>query len=57
MNSDVIKSKHSADEVKANIKKNISSLRKANKLTMREVAYVLNMNENTYRIWEDPTTS
>ena len=47
----------SAEEVKQNIKKHIASLRRANGLSMHDVASALNMNENTYRIWEDPKRS
>ena len=47
----------SANEIKNNIKKNIVLLRKKNKLKMREVARAIDVNENTYRIWEDPKRS
>ncbi len=45
------------EKVKNNIKTNIVELRKANKLSKRDVANVLGINENTYRIWEDPKRS
>ncbi len=47
----------SANEIKNSIKKNIVALRKKNKLKMREVARAIGVNENTYRIWEDPKRS
>lgn len=36
-----------------NIKKNLKKLRSMNKLSMREVAAILGVKENTYRVWED----
>jgi len=45
------------EEVKNNIKTNLVELRKASKLSKRDVANVLGVNENTYRIWEDPKRS
>ncbi len=47
----------SSDEIKNSIKKNIVILRKQNGLKMRDVAKAINVNENTYRIWEDPKRS
>ena len=52
-----VKYEYTSEEVKQNIKKNITALRKANKLKMRDVAAAINVNENTYRIWEDPKRS
>ena len=40
-----------------NIKKSITKFRKQNGLHMRDVARALNMNENTYRMWEDVNRS
>ena len=42
-----------SETIKTNIKTNITRLRVDNKLSKREVARALGMNENTYRIWED----
>ena len=44
-------------EIIANIKSNITLLRKANKLSMRDTAFALGVKENTYRVWEDPGKS
>ena len=43
-------------EVRSNIKRNITLLRTANGLKMREVANALGVKENTYRTWEDERT-
>ncbi len=45
------------EQVKKNIKTNLVELRKASKLSKRDVANALGINENTYRIWEDPNRS
>lgn len=47
----------SSEDIKNNIKTNLVLLRKENNLSKRDVANALNMNENTYRIWEDPKKS
>ncbi|MBR6392746.1 MAG: helix-turn-helix transcriptional regulator [Eubacterium sp.] len=39
--------------VRLNIKKNLKRLREANGLKMRDLAIVLGIKENTYRVWED----
>jgi len=39
--------------VRLNIKNNIRILRETNGLKMREIAQVLGIKENTYRVWED----
>lgn len=40
-----------------NLKNSITKLRKENGLYKRDVAKALNMNENTYRMWEDSNRS
>ena len=45
------------ENIRKNIKGNTVKLRLSNGLTKREVAAALGMNENTYRIWEDPAKS